>query len=98
MLTNTQQIVFHFMNFKIFRFGLSEIYGDLFEAPVCFLLVHCVSQDLKMSAGIAKQFRTVFAKGPELAIWLSYQYREGSYSILLLKGSVRYCLSFDNSG
>ena len=57
-----------------------------------------MSQDLKMSAGIAKQFRTVFAKGPELAIWLSYQYREGSYSILLLKGSVRYCLSFDNSG
>ena len=51
-----------------------------------------------MSAGIAKQFRTVFAKGPELAIWLSYQYREGSYSILLLKGSVRYRLSFDNSG
>ena len=47
------------------------------------------SQDLKMSVGIAKQFRNVFgeiptftAKGPELAIWLSYQYREGSYSIL----------------
>lgn len=34
-----------------------EVTGDLFTAPEDFALVHCISADAKMGAGIAKEFR-----------------------------------------
>lgn len=39
------------------EFGYSEVFGDLFTAPPEFALVHCVSSDLALSAGIAVQFQ-----------------------------------------
>ncbi len=33
---------------------ITEIVGDLFTSPETFSLVHCVSEDLAMGAGIAR--------------------------------------------
>jgi hypothetical protein len=41
---------------------INEIEGDLFEATEDFALGHCVSEDLKMSQGIALEFRKRFGK------------------------------------
>lgn len=39
-----------------FRFEEKE--GDLFQCPEHFAFAHCVSEDLAMGKGIAKQFST----------------------------------------
>ena len=46
------------------KFKFSEIEGDLFTSKDS--LAHCVSTDLKMSAGIAKEFRYRFERVEEL--------------------------------
>lgn len=45
---------------------IREIKGDLFESPSDFCLVHCVSSDLKMGAGIALEFGQRFGRVEEL--------------------------------
>jgi len=49
----------HILTFK-WTHELVEIEGDLFTAGFDYCLAHCVAQDLRMSAGIAKQFRSKF--------------------------------------
>ena len=39
---------------------VEERSGDLFSAPSSISLAHCISKDIKMSAGIAKAFRRKF--------------------------------------
>lgn len=41
---------------------VTKIEGDLFKAPEEFSLVHCVSSDLHMNAGIAKEFNAKFGR------------------------------------
>lgn len=41
--------------------------GNLFDVPLPYAYVHCVSRDLKMGAGIALQFRTRYGRVDELA-------------------------------
>ncbi len=43
---------------------MKEIKGDLFNSKEC--LVHCVSKDFRMGAGIAKTFKQKFGKVDEL--------------------------------
>jgi len=38
----------------------TEIKGDLFSAPKDYYLVHCISSDFALGAGIAKQFAEKF--------------------------------------
>ena len=33
-----------------------EVVGDLFKSPTSFILVHCISSDFALGAGIAKTF------------------------------------------
>jgi hypothetical protein len=40
--------------------NVTEIVGDIFDTPLDTALAHCVSSDLKMSRGIALQFRRRF--------------------------------------
>ena len=47
---------------------LREIVGDLFAAPSDHSLAHCVSEDLHMSQGIAKQFKNRFGNIEELLL------------------------------
>ena len=42
------------------QFSLSEMDGDLFDAPTSASLCHCISGDCKLGRGIAKQFREKF--------------------------------------
>ncbi|XP_048515544.1 uncharacterized protein LOC125502056 [Athalia rosae] len=39
---------------------ITEEIGDLFSAPTDYALAHCVSEDFKMGAGIAKKFAETF--------------------------------------
>jgi len=39
---------------------LIEVTGDLFAAPLDYSLAHCISQDVKMSQGVALMFRRKF--------------------------------------
>ena len=39
---------------------LKTVHGDLFTCSPTSSMAHCVSQDLKMTRGIAHKFRTVF--------------------------------------
>ncbi|XP_055311370.1 ADP-ribose glycohydrolase OARD1-like [Sitodiplosis mosellana] len=48
------QIVFH------------EIKGNLFEAPADFALAHCVTTNMSMAAGIAREFKSRFGRVQEL--------------------------------
>lgn len=49
------------------RFGVvTERQQDLFDVPTDYSLAHCVSQDLAMSRGIAKVFRSKFGRLKEL--------------------------------
>ena len=43
---------------------LKEQVGNLFDVDNSYAIAHCVSQDFKMGAGIAKQFRSHY---PEIA-------------------------------
>eukprot|EP00753_Platysulcus_tardus_P007342 PLAT15145.1.p1 GENE.PLAT15145.1~~PLAT15145.1.p1 ORF type:complete len:360 (+),score=42.48 PLAT15145.1:44-1123(+) len=45
---------------------LREVRGDLFDCPSVCSLAHCVSADLKMGKGIARQFKRKYAGLPEL--------------------------------
>lgn len=40
-----------------YKFRYSEIEGDVFTAPQSFSLAHCVAVDMKMRAGVAREFR-----------------------------------------
>lgn len=40
----------------------NEVKGDLFTAPPEYTLCHCISSDIKMSAGIAKSFSNIGVK------------------------------------
>jgi hypothetical protein len=46
--------------FRKIQYHLEETIGDLFNAPKKFSLGNCISEDLKLSAGIAKKFRNLF--------------------------------------
>ena len=50
----------HSFEFRFHSLILEERLGDLFELSQNLPLAHCVSQDLKMSAGIAKTFKFKF--------------------------------------
>lgn len=39
---------------------LTEVQSDLFLAPQGYYLVHCISGDYALGAGIAKQFNSIF--------------------------------------
>ena len=39
---------------------LEEIYGNIFDSPSYFTLCHCISRDLRMSRGIALDFKLMF--------------------------------------
>lgn len=39
------------------QFEFREIEGDLFSAPENYSLAHCVSEDMRMGAGIATIFK-----------------------------------------
>lgn len=54
-LTQTKNKQIHNENFK-------ELIGNLFKAPKQYSLAHCVSQDLRMDAGIARGFKQRFAQ------------------------------------
>ena len=45
---------------------LEERQGDLFSPPSGFSLAHCVSSDLRMSSGIARNFRAAFGNVQKL--------------------------------
>ena len=45
---------------------ITEIKGDLFSAPSTSSLAHCISQDCKLGAGIAKLFRQRFGRVDDL--------------------------------
>ena len=45
---------------------ITEIKGDLFSAPPTSSLAHCISQDCKLGAGIAKLFRQRFGRVDDL--------------------------------
>ena len=45
---------------------LEEVSGDLFSAPSVFSFAHCVSADLKMGRGIAKEFKGRYGSIPVL--------------------------------
>ena len=45
---------------------LKTVYGDLFTCPPTSSMAHCVSQDLRMTRGIAHTFRTVFGRVGDL--------------------------------
>jgi O-acetyl-ADP-ribose deacetylase (regulator of RNase III) len=45
---------------------IREVAGDLFSVPNTASLVHCVAEDLRMSQGIAVEFRQRFGRIPEL--------------------------------
>lgn len=44
------------------EFSQNEKVGDLIQCPDDMVLVHCVSQDYQMGAGIAKEFQIRFPK------------------------------------
>ena len=46
------------------KMSLTEVHGDLFTSTDC--LMHCVSQDLHMSKGIAAEFKKRFGGVDEL--------------------------------
>ena len=49
-------------------FQLKEVKGDLFSCPHDNSLVHCVSEDLHMSKGIAVLFKEKFGRVEELKV------------------------------
>ena len=67
------------------QFILREVVGDLFAAPPNHSLAHCVSEDLHMSRGIAKKFKTRFGNIEEL---ISQSPKVGS--VIFLKLGERY--------
>uniref|UniRef100_A0A1A9VE62 Macro domain-containing protein n=1 Tax=Glossina austeni TaxID=7395 RepID=A0A1A9VE62_GLOAU len=44
------------------KYKLSEIEGDLFNAPKTYSLAHCVAADLGMGAGIAAKFKQIYGQ------------------------------------
>ena len=48
------------VHFRPKRLQFKEIFGSLFNAPSMSALAHCVSADLKMSRGIARDFKEKF--------------------------------------
>uniref|UniRef100_A0A1B0C5Q7 Macro domain-containing protein n=1 Tax=Glossina palpalis gambiensis TaxID=67801 RepID=A0A1B0C5Q7_9MUSC len=48
------------------KYKLSEIEGDLFNAPKSHSLAHCVAADFGMGAGIATKFKQVYGQVDEL--------------------------------
>ena len=50
-----------------------EITGDLFTAPIDNVLVHCISSDLALGAGIAKVFRDKY-KVRNCLLAMGYQF------------------------
>ncbi|KAF4523060.1 hypothetical protein B566_EDAN013048 [Ephemera danica] len=58
---------------------LTEVNEDLFFAPNTSSLVHCVAEDLRMSQGIAVDFRQKFGRLPEL---LNQRCKTGELAVL----------------
>ena len=73
------------LHVQIESLTLREIVGDLFAAPSNHSLAHCVSEDLHMSQGIAKQFKNQFGNIEEL---LLQSPKVGS--VVYLKSGERY--------
>ena len=48
------------------KLDFSEVKGDLFSCPRTASLVHCVSEDMAMGKGIAKEFKKQFGGVQEL--------------------------------
>ena len=50
-----------------------EVYMNLFDADREYALAHCVSEDFKMGAGVAKQFKERFPEMKECVIHKGYK-------------------------
>ncbi|KAF4529294.1 hypothetical protein B566_EDAN016456 [Ephemera danica] len=48
------------------RLKFTEVEGDLFQCPPTTSLAHCVGRDLKMSAGIAADFKLIFGDAEKI--------------------------------
>lgn len=48
------------------KLNFSEVRGDLFDCPKTAALAHCVSEDMAMGKGIAKEFKKRFAGKTDL--------------------------------
>ncbi|XP_049766803.1 GATA zinc finger domain-containing protein 14-like isoform X3 [Schistocerca cancellata] len=68
---------------------VTEIYGDLFNAPADYSLAHCVAEDMRMGSGIAVTFRQMFRRVEEL---LDQRKRQGQVAVLELDGRFIYYL------
>ena len=66
---------------------LKTVRGDLFTCPPTSSMAHCVSQDLRMTQGIAHRFRTVFGRVEDLCSQLP---RVGGVVYLTLSNSFIY--------
>lgn len=67
--------------------NIIEVVGNLFDVPSNYSLAHCVSEDLKMGAGIALEFKKRF-KGYNELIMQNPKVR----NVIFLKKSNRYIL------
>ena len=59
-----------------------EIRGDLFTAPVSSLLVHCISADFALGAGIAKRFASMDVKRQLISMGGRYKWEGSGYCII----------------
>ncbi len=66
---------------------ITEVQGDLFEAPQGYYLAHCISGDYTLGAGVAKEMDAIF----NMRYKLNKQY--DSDSAFMYVGS---CLQIDN--
>ena len=69
------------------KFSIDEKHGDLFQASCA--LAHCVSQDLKMSLGIAKTFRANFGRVNQLE---KQRCKVGQVAVIKVDGRYIYYL------
>jgi hypothetical protein len=69
---------------------VQEIRGCLFKAPASFSLCHCVAEDLRMGAGIARTFKKYFGCPNSLIEQkkrvgeVAYQFIEGRFIFYLI--------------
>lgn len=49
------------------KFQMEHLHGDLLDAPRHFCLAHCVSQDLKLGAGVARTIQSAYSVREELS-------------------------------
>nr|WPS64293.1 VP5 [Banna virus]WPS64305.1 VP5 [Banna virus] len=71
------------------KLRFEEVKGDLFDAPASYSMAHCVAEDLRMSAGIAVEFKNRFKNVDALA---GQNVKTGDVAILEQGGRFIYYL------